>query len=71
MKVRYVGESDPLSLINGKEYDVLAIEDGLYRIIDEEGSDPDEQTPGYLYDPDSFEIVEGGPDEFTDKFSDS
>lgn len=53
MKVRYIEESDPLSLLNGKIYDVLSIECGYYRIVDETGED-------YLYDPDSFEVVEKG-----------
>lgn len=53
MKVRYNGESDPLSLINGKVYNVLAVEYGYYRIVDETGED-------YLYDSDAFDVVENG-----------
>lgn len=53
MKVRYNGESDPLSLINGKVYNVLAVEYGYYRVVDETGED-------YLYDSDAFEVVENG-----------
>ena len=34
MKVKYIGPTC-VSLINGKEYDVLAIEKTCYRIIDE------------------------------------
>lgn len=52
MIVRYLGETDLVSLINGKEYEVTGIEDGLYRVIDEEGMDPDDDVPGYLYPPD-------------------
>jgi hypothetical protein len=52
MKVLFVGESNPLSLINGKIYNVESIEKGSYRIIDETKED-------YLYDSDFFEIVEG------------
>ncbi len=69
MIVRYLGDSDPLSLINGKEYEVLAIECGWYRIIDEEGYDPEfDEIPGYLYPPNPFlfEIVSGSRDEFPD-----
>ena len=57
IKVRYLGESDPLTLLNGKIYDVIE-EEGYYRIIDETGDD-------YLYDTDAFEIVEesGSPQE--------
>ena len=50
IKVRYLGESDPLTLLNGKIYDVIE-EEGYYRIIDETGDD-------YLYDTNAFEIVE-------------
>ena len=57
IKVRYLGESDPLTLLNGKIYDVIE-EEGYYRIIDETGDD-------YLYDTNAFEIVEesGSPQE--------
>lgn len=52
MKVRFIGESDPLYFINGKEYEVLGEEDGFYRIVDETGED-------YLYTlNDDFEIVD-------------
>lgn len=53
MKVRYKGDSDPLGLIQDKVYEVLSIEYGYYRIVDETGED-------YLYDPDCFEVVEEG-----------
>lgn len=58
MKVRYLGESDPVVLLNGKIYEVLSIECGDYRIIDEEGYDEDEELQGYLYPPYLFEIIE-------------
>ena len=59
MKVRYTGDYyDGVSLIKGKVYDVLAVESGMYRIIDEEGYDEDEKIQGYLFWPDDFEIVE-------------
>lgn len=51
MKVKYLGESDPLSFINGKVYEVLSIEYGYYRIVDETDED-------YLYEADFFEVVE-------------
>ena len=51
MKVKYLGDSDPLALINGKVYEALAIEEGYYRVIDETEDD-------YLYDTDLFAIVE-------------
>ena len=40
-----------MDVIPNKIYEVLAIEDGWYRIIDESGED-------YLYPPEKFEIVE-------------
>lgn len=56
MRVKYLGESDPLMLLNGKVYDVEAVEGDSkigpwYRIIDETGED-------YLYPADGFEVVE-------------
>lgn len=59
MKVRYIDDYyDGVSLIKGKVYDVLAVENGMYRIIDEEGYDEDEEVQGYLFWPEDFEIVE-------------
>lgn len=51
VKVRYIGEYYKVSLLKGKVYDVLSIEDGWYRIVDETGED-------YLFPPGYFEIVE-------------
>ena len=51
MQVRFRGISDPLELLNGKVYDVLSIEGGWYRIVDETGED-------YLFPPECFEITE-------------
>jgi hypothetical protein len=51
MKVRYTGETDPLSLIHGKIYEVMSVEKGWYRIFDEDEDD-------YLYPPENFEVVE-------------
>ncbi len=58
MKVKYKGESDPVSLINGKIYECLGEENGLLRVIDEEGYDENEEIQGYLYEKEIFEIVE-------------
>ena len=55
--VRFMGKSDPTQLLYGKEYEVLSVEDGWYRITDEEGSDPYEEVQGYLYPPGVFEVV--------------
>ena len=51
MKVRYRGESDPLCLIHDKDYDVISIEENLYRIVDESDGDR-------LYPSDAFEILD-------------
>ena len=50
MKVKYIDESD-VSLTNGKIYEVLSIEHGWYRIVDNTDED-------YLFSPDEFEVVE-------------
>ena len=50
MKVKYIRKSD-VSLTNSKIYEVLAIERGLYRIVDDIEED-------YLFYPEEFEIVE-------------
>ena len=47
--VRYLGETDPLELVHGKQYEVISIEKNWFRIIDETGED-------YLYPPELFEI---------------
>ena len=51
MKVKWLGKTDFLVLTNNKIYDVISIERGWYRIIDDSGDD-------YLYPLDMFEIVE-------------
>lgn len=51
MKVKYINETD-VSLTNGKVYEVLSIERGWYRIVDDTEED-------YLFSPEEFEIVEG------------
>ncbi|GJM54738.1 hypothetical protein E5335_05360 [Coriobacteriaceae bacterium] len=50
MQVKYHGESSPLGLLNNKIYDVLSIEKGWYRIIDETEED-------YLYPPECFDVI--------------
>ena len=60
LKIKYIGEREIdtpnsykifMDVIPNKIYEVLAIEDGWYRIIDESEED-------YLYPPEKFEIVE-------------
>lgn len=50
MKVKYIGKSDPVYMIHGKIYQVISIEKGWYRIVDEEEED-------YLYPPELFEKI--------------
>lgn len=58
MKVKFLGQTGVTTLINGKVYEVIGIENDWYRIIDEDGDDDDSDLPGYLYPPELFEIVE-------------
>ena len=50
MNVKYQGQSD-VSLTNGNIYDVISVESGWYRIVDDTGED-------YLFAPDEFEVIE-------------
>ncbi|WP_293673640.1 hypothetical protein [uncultured Parolsenella sp.] len=50
MKVRYLGETSFLELTQGKVYEVISVEKGRYRLIDDSGED-------YLYSPDEFEVI--------------
>lgn len=52
MKVKWLGKTEFLVLTNGKIYEVISIERGWYRLIDDSGED-------YLYPPENFKIVEG------------
>ncbi len=54
--VRFIGTSNPFTLINGKLYEVISIEREWYRIVDETDED-------YLYPPELFEIVSDGQTE--------
>lgn len=50
MKIKYTGKSS-VSLTEGKVYEVIAVEEECYRIMDDTDDD-------YLFPPDDFEIVE-------------
>jgi hypothetical protein len=52
MKIVYNGiAKDPdIDLVDGKEYEIIAVEKEWYRIVDESGED-------YLYPPQLFEII--------------
>ena len=51
MKVVYLGSSEPHTLDEGQEYEVISKEYGWYRIVDKSGED-------YLYPKEEFKIVE-------------
>lgn len=51
MKVKYKGETSFLIATKKKIYDVLSVEKGWYRIVDDSGED-------YLYPPEMFDVVE-------------
>lgn len=51
IKVKYKGKTESFVLTNGKIYEVLSVEKGWYRLIDDSGDD-------YLYPPDYFEIIQ-------------
>lgn len=51
MKVKWKGKTEFLVLTHDKIYDVLSVEKGWYRVVDDSGDD-------YLYPPENFEIVE-------------
>ncbi len=51
IKVKFIGKGNPLSLRNGKEYEAIVGQKGLYCIVDESGEE-------YAYNPKQFEIVE-------------
>ena len=51
MKAKWNGKTEFLVLTEGKEYDVLSIEKGWYRIVDDSGED-------YLYPSELFEVTD-------------
>ena len=51
MKIKWLGDTDFLVLTKGKIYEVISVEKGWYRIIDDSGED-------YLYPPEKFEVIE-------------
>jgi len=51
MKVKFLGKTEFLILTHDRVYDVIGVEKGWYRIIDDSGDD-------YLYPPECFDIIE-------------
>lgn len=50
IKVKYLGEDDPLSLLNGKIYDARILKKGWYGVVDETKEE-------YAYPPELFEVI--------------
>ena len=50
LKVKYIGEDDPMSLRRGKIYYARILKKGWYGIVDESGEE-------YAYHPGVFEVV--------------
>ena len=50
LKVKYIGEDNPLSLRNGKIYEARVLKRGWYGIVDETNEE-------YAYPPELFESV--------------
>lgn len=51
IRVKYIGEDDPVSLRTGKVYSARILNKGWYGIVDESGEE-------YAYPPEAFDIVE-------------
>lgn len=59
MKVKYKNESG-ISLTNGKVYEVISVENGMYRIVDDTGED-------YLFYPAGFEVASNSDNSIIDR----
>jgi len=51
IKVKFIGKDNPISLRNGKEYEAVVGQRGLFCIVDESGEE-------YAYNPKLFEVIE-------------
>lgn len=58
MQVKYMGKSDFLVLTSGRDYEVLSVENGWYRIVDDSGEDY--LYPAELFEPEKSEFGDGG-----------
>lgn len=63
MYKKYIGKSDPLSLINGKVYEVISVQHKWYQIVDETGEDY-MYPPEFFVDPDEKGFVDSPPSDF-------
>ena len=50
VKVKYIGEDNPISLRTGKVYDARVLKKGWFGVVDESGEE-------YAYPPQVFEII--------------
>lgn len=55
MIAKFLGETRPMCLTHNKEYNVISVEDGLFRIVDDSDED-------YLYGQELFEVVDDNMD---------
>ena len=51
VKVKYIGEDNPISLRNGKTYEARILKKNWYGMVDETNEE-------YAYPPELFEIIE-------------
>ena len=58
MRARYIGESDPLECINGRDYEITGDHDDCYGVVDEVGAC---YGFSYLYNKESFIVTENTP----------
>ena len=63
MYKKYIGKSDPLSLINGKVYEGISVQHKWYQIVDETGEDY-MYPPEFFVDPDEEGFVDSPPSDF-------
>lgn len=54
MIAKFIGQTSPLELTEGKCYEVLSVERTWYRIVDDSGAD-------YLYPPEWFAVLPEDP----------
>ena len=51
IRVKYIGEDNPMALRSGKEYEARGLKKGWFGIVDETNEE-------YAYPPELFEIIE-------------
>ena len=56
VQVRYIGESDPLTMLHGKIYEARVLKHGWFGVVDETHEE-------YAYPPELFELLTPDTDE--------